>query len=230
MICRFIIALSFLLVSDLDELYTVYRSGVDFDVIFPALLVSTQRSPETYSNILRYIQSNLRKTMAGSCGESMTRSKQYGGNHEFLSSRLFGAKPGKIPDAAGRSARWEMGLTYYYPGYLRSGYPKFDYKLFADRPYGMVRARQQPMALPNSTITLKCRELTCGGTLNTQFIPPFHHLYSGWTTISQIFPNCSQKLYVQDIDDSCVIHSDGLCSFPGFIYAPEYSAGLQKGT
>lgn len=124
----------FLPSADLDELYTAYRSSVDFDAPSSIAGFLLSEAQETYSNIYDTHTIELRENgRLAAVGIYDLGQNSMAGIMNFYHPDYSARSLGKYLMLLKISLAREMGLTYYYPGYLVSGYPKFDYKLFADR-------------------------------------------------------------------------------------------------
>lgn len=118
--------------DELEALYQVYRSQLDFEVsptlrdnLFSLCFISSEEEPVFDSRVIEIrdqgkliaagIYDTGEESISGIINIYDPAYKKYSPGKQLI---LF-----KLKDAL------EQGITYFYPGYIVVGFPKFDYKL-----------------------------------------------------------------------------------------------------
>lgn len=120
----------FLLSDEIEELYALYRTTIDFDApltVESFLLDSAIHS--IYDTQLIQIRDAGRLIAAGIFDNG---SNSIAGIMNFFDPAYKAKSPGKYLMLLKINYAIESGRQYYYPGYIAGGFSKFDYKLFPD--------------------------------------------------------------------------------------------------
>ena len=117
--------------EELEALYSSYKEGLSFD---PALsvrhwLYGDQPNNVFHTDIIEIREDN--KLLAAGIFDKGLES--IAGIMNFYSHEYKRYSPGKFLMLLKILHAAEAGKKWYYPGYIVYGYPKFDYKLFADK-------------------------------------------------------------------------------------------------
>lgn len=116
--------------DELEELYALYWSAVDFDA--PSTVESYLLDGEVsniYDSRLIEIRNNGRLIAAGIFDNGET---SIAGIMNFYDPAYKTKSLGKYLMLLKINYALAAGKQYYYPGYIAKGFPKFDYKLFPD--------------------------------------------------------------------------------------------------
>jgi arginine-tRNA-protein transferase len=120
--------------DELDELYTAYRSVVNFDAPLSVNGFLLSEYDDEFKNIYDTHVIELRN------GRRLIAAGIFDNGENSMAGIMNFYHPDYVSNSLGKylmllkiDLAIESGKTYYYPGYLVSGYPKFDYKLFPDK-------------------------------------------------------------------------------------------------
>ncbi|HLG38846.1 MAG TPA: hypothetical protein VI461_04220 [Chitinophagaceae bacterium] len=120
--------------KELDELYAAYRSSINFDAPPTVNGFLLSEYDEEFKNIYDTHVIELRD--AGrliAAGIFDNGEISIAGIMNFYHPDYAVKSLGKYLMLLKINLAIESGKIYYYPGYVVSGYPKFDYKLFPDK-------------------------------------------------------------------------------------------------
>lgn len=120
----------FLLSEEMESLYRIYRAQVDFEA--PPTVESYLLDGEInniYDSQVIEIRDNGKLVAAGVFDQGET---SMAGIMNFYHPDYKTRSPGKYLMLLKINHAIKTGKTYYYPGYIAAGFPKFDYKLFPD--------------------------------------------------------------------------------------------------
>lgn len=142
--------------DELEALYQVYRSQLDFEVsptlrdnLFSLCFISSEEEPAFDSRVIE-IRDQGKLIAAGIYD---TGEKSISGIINIYDPAYKKYSPGKLLMLFKLKASLEQGMNYYYPGYIVVGFPKFDYKLEAGKGiceiYDTVRGKWTPYSLAN---------------------------------------------------------------------------------
>jgi len=124
------------LTAELEELYQLYRSSIDFD---PALSVQQwlfgEESTNVYDTFLIEVRDGDRLIAAGVFDKGQN---SIAGIMNFYHPDYKKFSPGKYLMLVKAAYAMEAGMQWYYPGYIVYGNPKFNYKLFIDPGNAMI--------------------------------------------------------------------------------------------
>lgn len=119
----------FVLSEEIETLYAVYRSSVDFDA--PHSVKSCLLDANTNSVFMTYVVEIREGNQLIAAGIFDNGSQSIAGIMNFYHPEYRRYSLGKYLMLLKINHARAQEKTYYYPGYLVSSYPKFDYKLFA---------------------------------------------------------------------------------------------------
>jgi leucyl-tRNA---protein transferase len=129
---RFQICIKPLQVSnELEELYLLYKSGVDFDPAASIRQWLYENGDESvYDSYLVEIRDGARLIGGGIFDQGVN---SIAGIMNFYDPAYKKYSLGKYLMLLKMEYARSEGIQWYYPGYIIDGFPKFDYKLFADK-------------------------------------------------------------------------------------------------
>ncbi len=120
--------------EELETLYQLYRNKIDFEVspslrdnLFSLCFISSEEAPAYDSRVIEIRDKG--KLVAAGVYDKGERSMMGIINIYDPSYKKYSL--GKRLILLKLQASVELGLEYYYPGYIVPGFPKFDYKLEA---------------------------------------------------------------------------------------------------
>jgi arginine-tRNA-protein transferase len=119
--------------DELDELYALYRSAVNFDAPHTIASFLLNEQDTEFRNIYDSQVIELRDgEQLVAAGIFDNGENSIAGIMNFYHPDYAYRSPGKYLMLLKINLARETGRLYYYPGYVVSGFPKFDYKLFPD--------------------------------------------------------------------------------------------------
>jgi leucyl-tRNA---protein transferase len=137
--------------DELEELYTLYRAGVNFDAPLTAGSYLLDESEGEFNNVYDTRVIELRdadQLIAAGIFDNGERS--IAGIMNFYHPAYRSKSLGKYLMLLKINLAIESGKIWYYPGYIVGGVSKFDYKLFPDPErtewYDSIREEWIPFA------------------------------------------------------------------------------------
>jgi arginine-tRNA-protein transferase len=121
----------FKLTDELEELFTLYKTGIDFE---PALSVQHwlygDQLHNVFSTELLEIRDNNKLIAAGITDSG---HESIAGIMNFYHPEYKKYSPGKYLMLLKMQYAKAKNIKWYYPGYIVYNHPGFDYKLFVDK-------------------------------------------------------------------------------------------------
>ncbi|AQG78315.1 GNAT family N-acetyltransferase [Spirosoma montaniterrae] len=140
----------FALTDELETLYATYRQSIDFDAsdsVASCLLNGSGQN--RFDTQVIELRDNGKLIAAGIFDNGL---HTIAGIMNFYDPAYRRHSPGKYLMLLKMSHAWQQQKLYYYPGYIVSQHPKFDYKLFAceaaTEVYDDSRSRWYPFSWP----------------------------------------------------------------------------------
>ncbi len=119
----------FALTDELENLYAIYRASIDFDAsVSVAACLLDDSGQNRFDTHLIEVRDNGKLIAAGVFDSGL---HTLAGIMNFYDPAYRKHSLGKYLMLLKMSYAWQQRQTYYYPGYIVSHFPKFDYKLFA---------------------------------------------------------------------------------------------------
>lgn len=129
---RFTTSIQHLQITDeLEALYALYKTGIDFDAADSVhYWIYMEQTRNIYNTQVIEIRDNNVLIAAGIFDLG---SNSIAGIMNFYDPAYKKYSLGKYLMLLKMEYAKTLGMQWYYPGYIVYGYPKFDYKLFADK-------------------------------------------------------------------------------------------------
>lgn len=143
------------LTQELTDLYAKYRASIDFDApatIETCLFDTAPTTTNVFDTHVIYVRDGDRLIAAGIFDKGL---QTMAGIMNFYDPDYRKYSLGKYLMLLKINYAQQQRYTYYYPGYVVSYYPKFDYKLFAAESATEVLDTTNDRWLPFSWETVK---------------------------------------------------------------------------
>ena len=148
--------------GEIEELYAAYRASIDFTIPETAReYLMGDRDTNAYDTSLIEVRDRGRLAAAGffDCGvESLA------GVLHLYRPEYRRTSPGKYLMLLEILIAMDRGMRYYYPGYVSTETPKYDYKLFPDPGSAEVFIRANDAWFPYESIIDELREWSVTAT------------------------------------------------------------------